>query len=178
MEQITVLDKNFKIYIKNTEIKEIVNHLAMQLCHDLKDKNPLFVPILNGAFIFAGDLLKEINIPAEVSFMKVASYAGTETTGKTKTLIGLSEKIEGRTVIILEDIIDTGISMKNVLAELKKMNPKELKICTLFHKPEKFKEDFPIDYIGKNIPNAFIVGYGLDYNGYGRNLKEIYQVTE
>ncbi|MCD4735166.1 MAG: hypoxanthine phosphoribosyltransferase, partial [Bacteroidales bacterium] len=138
--------------------------------------NPLFLAILNGSFIFAADLLKKLDFPCEISFVKISSYRGTQSSSKTKQLIGLSEKIEGRSIVIIEDIIDTGLTLYNVLDDLKKQGASEVKIVSLLFKPDAFRGSYKVDYIGKKIPNEFIVGYGLDYNGYGRNHPDIYQI--
>jgi len=153
-----------------------VAKMAANLDRDYFGKDPLFLAVLNGAFIFASDLFKMIQMPANISFIKLASYSGTKTTGNVSKLIGLSESITDRHVIILEDIIDTGISMEFVLNGLKDEQPASLKIASLLFKPDAFKGAYKIDYIGLSIPNDFIVGYGLDYNGFGRNLKDIYSL--
>ena len=144
---------------------------------ELVGKNPLFVCILNGSFMFAAELFKRIDlVEAEISFVKLASYEGDKTTGKVKQLIGLNENIEGRTIVILEDIVDTGITIENILVQLDKLNPHEVKIATLLLKPDALQKDVQLDYTGLEIPNNFIVGYGLDYDGHGRNLIDIYTV--
>ena len=144
---------------------------------DFEGKNPLFVCILNGSFMFAAELFKRIDlIETEITFVKLASYVGDKTTGEVKQLIGLNENIEGRTVVILEDIVDTGITVDNILEQLKKLKPKEIKIATMLLKPDALQKNVQLDYIGLEIPNNFIVGYGLDYNGLGRNLINIYSV--
>lgn len=171
-----VLDKNFKPYMSRKEIDDIVSDVAKRLSDDLRDKDPLFLGVLNGCFIFASDLLRALDFDAQISFIKMTSYSGTDTTGSVKQLIGINEDLTGRTVVIVEDVIDTGISMENLLALLKEKNPAEIRICTLFFKPGKFQKTYKIDYIGKNIGDDFIVGYGFDYNGYGRNLDQIYVI--
>jgi hypoxanthine phosphoribosyltransferase len=158
------------------EIADIVASLAKQLNHDLRDKDPLFLGVLNGSFIFASDLLRAIDFDAQISFIKMSSYSGTSTTGTVKQLIGINEDLTGRTLVIVEDIVETGISMEKLLAMLREKNPADIKICTLFFKPGKFQKDFKIDYIGKSIGDDYIVGYGFDYNGYGRNLDQIYVI--
>jgi len=148
-----------------------------QISDNEAGKNPLFVCILNGSFMFAAELFKRIDlIETEITFVKLASYQGDKSTGEVKQLIGLNENIAGRTVIILEDIVDTGITIENILEQLKKLNPAEIKIATLLLKPDALQKDVQLDYIGLEIPNDFIVGYGLDYNGQGRNLINIYSV--
>ena len=171
-----VRDKNFKPYMSGKEIADIVANVAKQLNKDLRDKDPLFLGVLNGSFIFASDLLRAIDFDAQISFIKMSSYSGTSTTGTVKQLIGINEDLTGRTVVIVEDIVETGISMEKLLALLREKNPADIKICTLFFKPGKFQKDFKIDYIGKSIGDDYIVGYGFDYNGYGRNLDQIYVI--
>ncbi len=178
-EIITVLDKKFKKFITSDQIQTAISQMAEKINNDLKDKDVIFYGILNGAFLFAADLYRKIKFPSIISFLKVASYQGTNSTGTVKRLIGVSEDIENKTVVILEDIIDTGLTMQYLLKQLKGYEPKEILIATLFFKPEAFKANFNIDYIGIKIPNNFIVGYGLDYNGYGRNYNDVYTlITE
>lgn len=173
-----ILDKTFKPYLTNIEIHEAIKKMAQQINEDYKDKNPLFIAILNGSFIFASDLFKLIEIPAEISFIKLASYKGTKSTGNVITAIGLETDIFERHVIVLEDIIDTGKTLSAFLPQLKHQQPKSLKICTLLHKKEATVHPLDIDYLGFEIPNLFVVGYGLDYNGYGRNIDQIMQIDE
>jgi hypoxanthine phosphoribosyltransferase len=144
----------------------------------MEGKNPLFLGVLNGAFIFAADLMREMTIPCEISFVKLASYQGTISTGKIKEVFGVNEDLTGRTVVIVEDIVDTGATMKNMLESLGTRNPASIHICTLFVKPDKLKEPLDIEYAAFEIPNDFIVGYGLDYDQKGRGLKEIYTLYE
>lgn len=177
MASIQVLDKHFEKYIEYDQIDQAVQKVADQMERDLSDKNPLFLVILNGAFMFAGDLFKKIDFPAEISFIKFSSYQGTQTTGQVKQLIGLDRTLEGRTVVLVEDIVDTGISMEHILNYLNNEHLADLKIATLLFKPDAYKKEFKIDYIGINIPNDFIIGYGLDYNGQARNLKDIYKIV-
>lgn len=177
MKQVKIHDKTFQLYIPGSKIRATIKNMAGTMNEDLAGKNPLFVCILNGSFMFAAELLKCINlIEAEVSFVKLSSYAGDKTTGKISQLIGLKENIEGRTVVILEDIVDSGLTIENIREQLQKMNPAKIAIATLLLKPDALEKDVHLDYIGMKIPNDFIVGYGLDYNGYGRNLKDIYSV--
>ena len=171
-----VRDKYFKPYMSGKEIADIVASLAKQLNNDLRDKDTLFLGVLNGSFIFASDLLRAIDFDAQISFIKMSSYSGTSTTGTVKQLIGINEDLTGRTLVIVEDIVETGIAMEKLLAMLREKNPADIKICTLFFKPGKFQKDFKIDYIGKSIGDDYIVGYGFDYNGYGRNLDQIYVI--
>ena len=177
MKQVKVHDKTFELYIPNEKISSVVEEMAKKMNVELADKNPLFLCILNGSFMFAAELFKRIElIETEISFVKLASYQGDKTTGKVKQLIGLNEDIEGRTVVILEDIVDTGITITNIQAQLDKLNPKEVLIATLLLKPDSLQKEVDLNYVGIEIPNDFIVGFGLDYDGYGRNLEDIYTV--
>jgi hypoxanthine phosphoribosyltransferase len=178
METIQVRDKKFKISITAKQIDEAVEKIAHQINKDLAGKNPLFLVVLNGAFMFAADLMKKITIPCEISFVKLSSYVGTQTTSTVRELIGLDEVLHDRTVVIIEDIIDTGITMGVTMAKLKNLEAEDVKIATLLFKPDAFERDYPIDYIGINITNDFIVGYGLDYDGHGRNTADIYKIIE
>ncbi len=173
-EIIQVLDKKFRKKIPSEEIQAAVSRLAQQMNQDLKDKDVIFYGILNGAFLFAADLYRQIKFPSQISFLKVASYIGTSSSGTVKRLIGVSEDIENKTVVILEDIIDTGITVEYLIKQLKGYEPKEILIATMFFKKEAFRKNYDIHYIGMEIPNEFIVGYGLDYNGYGRNYADVY----
>jgi hypoxanthine phosphoribosyltransferase len=175
MEKI-ILDKKFKPFLNETEIKVAINRMANEINNDYNGKNPLFIAILNGAFMFASDLYKQITIPSEISFIKLASYKGTKSTGSVITAIGLEEEVYDRDVIILEDIIDTGKTLSQFAPQLAHQQAKSVKICSLLHKKECTKHPIEIDYLGFTIPDLFVVGYGLDYNGHGRNLKEIYQI--
>jgi len=176
MKTIKVKDKEFKLSIKAEEINEAVERIAFQLNHDMKGKKPVFLVVLNGAFIFAADLYRKIEIESEISFVKLASYSGTETTSDVKELIGLNEKLRGRTIVILEDIIDTGTTMQYLVNKLMYLGVSEVLLVALLFKPSAFREDFRIDYLGMEIPNDFIVGYGLDYDGFGRNYRDIYKI--
>ena len=176
---IKVKDKIFKPFISAQEIQLSIERIAKQINDDLKDKNPLFVCVLNGAFMFASDLFKEMNIEAEITFMRMKSYEGTCTTGHVKSITGLHEDVTGRTLVVVEDIIDTGYTMQTIIDQLKELGAAEIKVATLLFKPEALKvKDLQIDYIAREIPNAFIVGYGLDYDEQGRNLKDIYVIAE
>ena len=177
MKRVKIHDKNFEIFIPYEKIRSVIEEMAEQMNKDLNGKKPLFICILNGSFMFAAELFKRINIiEAEISFVKLASYHGDQTTGKVKQLIGLNEKLDGRSVIVLEDIVDTGITIRNIQEQLAQLNPGDVKIATMLLKPDALKEEVDLDYVGLEIPNDFIVGYGLDYNGYGRNLIDIYSV--
>ena len=178
MQKIKVKDKEFKLSITAEEINASVNRLAQELNGDLNGKNPLFLVVLNGAFMFAADLYRKITVDSEISFVKLASYSGTSSTSEVKELIGLNEKLKGRTIVILEDIIDTGTTMQYLINKLKYIGAKEVILVSLLFKPSAFRENFRIDYLGMEIPNDFIVGYGLDYDGYGRNYEDIYKLVE
>jgi hypoxanthine phosphoribosyltransferase len=175
---IQVLDKKFQPYIKAEEIQEQINKLAAEINAGYADKKPLFIAILNGSFMFASDLFKELTIDAEICFIKLASYKGTKSTGNVITSIGLDENLKGRHVIIVEDIVDTGKTLFEFLPQLVNQQPASLKIAALLHKPEALVHPLTIDYLGFKVPNKFLLGYGLDYDGLGRNLKEIYQLVE
>ena len=177
MDSIRVHDKEFRLFISAEQIDGAVRKLADQINTEYQDRNPLFIAILSGSFMFASDLFKKISIPAEISFIKLASYKGTRSTGSVITSIGLDQDLHSRDVIILEDIIDTGKTLSVFLPQLEHQQPRSLKICALLHKPESLQHPVRIDYLGFSIPDRFVVGYGLDYNGYGRNLPEIYQLV-
>jgi hypoxanthine phosphoribosyltransferase len=177
MKQVKIHDKNFQLFIPNEKIRATVEKMAERMNNDLAGKNPLFLCILNGSFMFAAELFKRIDlVETEISFVKLASYNGDKTTGEIKQLIGLNEKIEGRTVVVLEDIVDSGLTIENIQEQLNQLNPREVLIATLLLKPDALKKQVQLDYIGMEIPNDFIVGYGLDYDGHGRNLIDIYSV--
>ena len=178
MEIIQIKDKRFKPFIPDADILKEVGRVASEISRDLVDANPLFISVLNGSFMFTADLMKRLTMPCESSFVKLASYEGTFSTGKVKELVGLNEDITGRTVVIVEDIVDTGLTMQRLLETLRARNPKEIRIATLLVKPDKLKEDLDIPYVAMRIPNDFIVGYGLDYEGFGRNYRDIYSVVE
>lgn len=178
MGTIRIKDKQFKTFITEEQILKEVARVGEEINRDLADANPLFVSVLNGSFMFTADLMKHVSVPCEISFVKLASYAGTSSTGKVKELVGLNDDITGRTIVIVEDIIDTGLTMERLIETLKARNPKEIRIATLLVKPDKLKVDLDINYIAMSIPNDFIVGYGLDYDGLGRNYRDIYTVIE
>lgn len=171
-------DRYFKVSINEQTIHERIGRIAEQMNSDYRDKSPIFICILNGAFMFTADLVRMLDFQPEIIFAKFSSYQGLDTTGEVKRLIGINQKLEGRDVVIIEDIIDTGITMSEILPDIRMMNPASLKVATLLFKPEKLKRQINIDYCVMEIPNEFIVGYGLDYNGLGRNLKDIYTVVE
>ncbi len=178
MERVTVKDKTFKVFIPEEQIKARVQEVAAEMTRDLQDKHPIFLAVLNGSFIFAADLIRHIDTPCEITFVRMASYIGTQSTGNVKELIGLKEDIENRTVVVIEDIIDSGLTMKELLATLRAKHPAEIKVASLLVKPDSLKVELDIDYRCFDIPNDFIVGYGLDYDGEGRNLKDIYTVVK
>lgn len=178
MKTVTVKDKTFKTYLRHKQIINAVDKVSEQINKDLKGKVPLFLVVLNGAFVFATDLLQRIKLDCEISFVKLSSYQGTKSTETVRELIGLDRALKDRIVVIVEDIIDTGITMAYTRQKLKEMEAADVKIATLLFKPDAFKKDYQIDYIGLEIPNEFIIGYGLDYDGFGRNYPDIYQVVE
>ncbi len=173
-----ILDKSFVPFLSHSEILEQIQNMAGRIVKDYVGKDPIFIVLLNGAFMFATDLIRNITLPCQVSFVKVASYHGMSSSGLINEVLGLNENIQGRDVIILDDIVDTGGTMKSMIENLQKQRPSSVEVATLLLKPEAFKNQFPIKYIGFSIPNAFVVGYGLDYNGYGRNLKDIFQYQQ
>lgn len=178
MDTVKVKDKTFRISIPEAQILERVKAVADRINKDMAGKNPLLLAVLNGSFMFAADLMRMITIPCEISFVKLASYQGTISTGTIKEVIGINEDLTGRTVIIVEDIVDTGLTMKRMVETLGTRNPASIHICTLLLKPEKLTVDLNIEYAAMEIPNDFIVGYGLDYDQQGRNLRDIYTVVE
>ena len=177
MPLIKLHDKTFDIYLSEAVIQTKVQEIADQINKDYEGKKPLFIPILNGSFMFAADLFKHIAIAAEISFIKLASYKGMKSSGQVLTAIGLDMDLIDRDVIIVEDIVDTGKTLYQFLPKLQHQQPASLKIASLLHKPDSLLYPLTIDYLGFSIPNKFVVGYGLDYDGLGRNLKEIYQVV-
>ena len=175
-ETVRIKDKEFRLSITENEINNAIDRIADQMNEDLNGKDPLFIAVLNGSFMFAAEIMKKVNIPSKISFVRVQSYEGVETTGKYKEIFGLTDEIEGKTVVVLEDIIDSGFTIRNILEILKAKNPKEIKIAALLLKPDALQCEVNPDYVALSIPNDFIVGYGLDYDGYGRNLKNIYSI--
>ncbi len=178
MSIVKIKDKTFKTSLPEATILARVKEMAARLSQDMAGKNPLFISVLNGAFMFTADLLREMTIPCEVSFVKLASYQGVTSTGKIREIIGFNETLTDRDIIIVEDIVDTGKTMHRMLETLKLHHPKSIHICALFVKPDKLEEDIQIDYPCFSIPNDFIVGYGLDYDQQGRNLREIYTLVD
>lgn len=171
---IKVKDKTFSVSITEQEIRQQVQRVAAEITRDYEDRQPVFLAVLNGSFVFAADLLREVDLPCEISFVKLASYEGTATTGNVREIIGMNTDITGRPVIIVEDIVDTGLTMAHMLDTLKGHNPQSIDICTLLLKPSKLQVKLDIKYCCKEIPDDFVVGYGLDYDGFGRNTKDIY----
>lgn len=178
MSIVKIKDKSFKTSIPEAEILKKVQVVADRLNKDYAGKKPVFLAVLNGAFIFAADLMRMITVPSEISFVKYASYEGTSSTGSMKTLMGLNQDLAGRHVVIVEDIVDSGFTMAHMIEDLKKKNPASIEICSLLVKPGNLKVDLDINYAVMEIPNDFIVGYGLDYDQEGRNLRDIYTIVE
>ena len=178
MSSIKINGKRFRVSIPEAEIKRRVKEVAGEISKDLEGKNPLFLGVLNGSFIFAADLMREMTIPCEISFVKLASYQGTTSTGKVTEVIGINEDLTGRTVVIVEDIVESGATMQRMIEQLGTRNPESVRICTLFFKPDKLKEDLDLDYVAFRIPDDFILGYGLDYDQAGRGLRDVYTIIE
>ncbi|MDR0695015.1 MAG: hypoxanthine phosphoribosyltransferase [Prevotellaceae bacterium] len=178
MKRVKLHDKEFEIAIRHDQIQTAIGVVAQKIREDMKNEYiPVFLSVLNGSFMFTSDLLKQMDFNCEVSFVKLASYSGVTSTGKVQELLGLSTDIRGRTVIIVEDIVDTGHTLVDLVAVLKKHQPKQIKVATFLLKPDAYDKDIPIDYAGMKIPNDFIVGYGLDYDQLGRNLRNIYKIV-
>ncbi len=178
MAELKVLDKTFVPFISEATIQEKIKEIAALINVEYQNKKPLFISILNGSFMFAADLIKQVSVDAEICFIKLASYKGTQSTGHVITSIGLDSNLKDRHIIVLEDIIDTGKTLHSFLPQLVNQQPASLKIATLLHKPEATVHPLTIDYCCISIPNKFVVGYGLDYDGFGRNTKEIYQLKD
>ena len=176
MKQVTIEDKTFGIYIQDHDIQQAIQTIANEMNVLYADKKPIFISVLNGAFMFTSDLLKKIEVPCELSFIKLSSYSGTTSTGTVKEIVGLQEEIAERDVIVIEDIIDTGITMQKIISELELKNPSSIRIATLLLKPDSVKVPIKPDFVCFSIPDKFVVGYGLDLNGIGRNLPDIYQL--
>ncbi|NNC94458.1 MAG: hypoxanthine phosphoribosyltransferase [Chitinophagales bacterium] len=173
-----IKDLHFSKFINSDKIQTAIKEIAYLINRDYKDKNPLFLVILNGAFMFASDLLKCVEIPCEVSFVKLKSYHKTESSGVIKKLIGIEHDLSNKDIIIVEDIVDSGRTINDVLPQINSLNPKSIKIATLLYKPMSIEHEVDLAFIGFEIPDAFVVGYGLDYDGLGRNLQDIYQLSE
>jgi len=178
MQTVKIKDKEFSLSIRAEEIHNAVCSVAEKIDRELQGKDPLFIVVLNGAFMFASDLFKQLKLQCEISFIKLSSYQGTQTTENVKTLIGLSDEIKGRTVVIVEDIVDTGHTISDLIKNLQEKGASEIKICTFLFKPNAYQKNIKIDYVAIEIPNDFIVGYGLDYDGYGRNLPDVYKIIQ
>ena len=174
MKEIRVLDKTFKELISEKELSDRIKVLAEKINSDFEGKEVVFLGILNGAFLFAADLFKHINLKAKISFVKLASYEGTKSSGTIKELIGWNEDIKNKYIIIIEDIVDTGNTLERIVDELVIRKAAGIKIATLLFKPSAYTKDIPLDYVGFEIPNEFVIGFGLDYDGYGRNFPSIY----
>ncbi len=179
MDQIiTIKDRQFEKFIGFEQIESAIKKVAQDINKELNDKEPLFLAVLNGSFMFVGELMKEITIPCEITFVRFASYSGISSTNNVKELLGLNEEIKGRTVVILEDIVDSGNTIVELIKVLNQHSPKEIKVATLLFKPQALKKEVNLDFVAMEIPNDFIVGFGLDYDGLGRNLKNIYKVLD
>jgi hypoxanthine phosphoribosyltransferase len=178
LKEVKIIDKTFRLYKNEEEIASSITTIANKINEDYKGKSPLFLGVLNGCFLFAADLMKKVDLSCEISFVKVASYKGMKSTGEVNQLIGLDRSLEGRDVIIVEDIVDTGNTIETIIDLLKKAGCNSIKIATFLLKPEAYKKDIPVDYVAMEIPNAFVVGYGLDYDGFGRNLNELFVLKD
>jgi hypoxanthine phosphoribosyltransferase len=174
---IQVKDRQFELYISHETIAEKVALLGERISRDYVGKDPIFIPVLNGAFMFAADLLKHVNVDCEVSFIKVASYEGMESTGAVEEILGLEADIHDRHIILVEDIVDTGLTLHEIIKSIAVFQPASISVAAFFLKPASIVKELPLGYIGMEIPNDFIVGYGLDYMGYGRNLRDVYKVV-
>ncbi|MCD4710073.1 MAG: hypoxanthine phosphoribosyltransferase [Bacteroidales bacterium] len=175
---VQVHDKHFEPFITEEVIQREVTRIAVEMNRDLASKDPIFLGILNGAFMFASDLYKQLNFPCQITFLKLASYSGTQSTGSVKQLIGINRELRDRVVVVLEDIVDTGVTLETIIRQLSGFEPAEIKVATFLHKPDATVREVNLDYVGMEIPNNFILGYGLDYDGYGRNFREIYQLVD
>ena len=178
MNTVKLHDKTFKPFLSEKEIQVAIQKLAVEIQKDYQDLNPIFIGILNGSFLFTADLVREFTGDCEVTFLRMASYEGTNSTGKVKTVMGIKETLKDRHVVIIEDIVDTGNTVEKLVEVLTKEQPASLKIATLLYKPKAYQKDIPIDYVAITVGNEFLVGYGLDYDGLGRNLKDIYIINE
>jgi len=174
---VQVHDKFFVPFIDEAAIQKEVSRVAHEMNRDLATRDPIFLGILNGAFMFASDLYKQLDFPCQITFLKLASYSGTKSTGSVKQLIGINRDLKDRVVVVLEDIVDTGVTLETIIRQLSGYEPAEIRVATFLHKPEATVKEVKLDYVGMEIPNNFILGYGLDYDGYGRNFREIYQLV-
>ncbi|MFN3405808.1 MAG: hypoxanthine phosphoribosyltransferase [Cytophagaceae bacterium] len=177
MSTISIQDRSFGLFLSSEQIHTKIDTLASEISTDYKDKDPVFVVVLNGAFLFASFLISRLKFPCRVSFIRVNSYKGTSSSGEIQKVFGMDEELEGEHVILVDDIVDTGLTMKEVKEEILKLKPASVEIACLVSKPESHKRAIDVRYIGFEIPNRFIVGFGLDYNGYGRNLNDIYVIN-
>jgi len=175
---VKVHDKHFEPFISADKIQLEVSRIAEEMNRDLASKDPIFLGILNGAFMFASDLYKQLTFPCQITFLKLASYSGTQSTGTVKQLIGINRDLKNRVVVILEDIVDSGVTLETIIRQLSGYQPAEIRVATFLHKPEATIREVKLHYVGMKIPNDFILGYGLDYDGYGRNFKEIYRLVD
>lgn len=178
MNTVTIKDKTFKMSIPEADILKSIKAVADSINYDMEGKNPLLLAVLNGSFVFAADLMRMLTVPCEISFVKLASYEGTASSGTVKQLIGLNVPLRDRHVIIVEDIVESGLTIEQMLNMLHGYGPASVSVCTLLQKPECLKVPVKVDYVALKIPNDFIVGYGLDYDQQGRNLRDIYTVVE
>jgi hypoxanthine phosphoribosyltransferase len=178
MKEIRILDKNFREFLTEKVIQERIEELAKQINKDLAEKEVVFLGILNGAFLFAADLFRRIDFPSKISFVKLASYQGTRSSGSIKELIGWNEDIKNKTIVVVEDIVDTGNTLERIVDELIIRKATEIRIAAMLYKPEAYTKEIPLDYIGFEIPNDFVVGFGLDYDGFGRNLPSVYTLIK
>ena len=174
---ITIKDLEFIPYVTHSDILERIREIGIKINQDYENKNPLFIAVLNGSFMFASDLMKQVDLKSELTFIKVNSYDGTESTGHIREMIGIGQSITDRHIVIIEDIVDTGHTINYLIDELSKKDPSSLEVVTLFSKPDSHETDLYVKYVGFEIPNKFIVGYGLDYDGYGRNYQDVYQLV-
>lgn len=175
---VKVQDKHFEPFIPEDRIQNEVGRIADEMNRELASKDPIFLGILNGAFMFASDLYKQLDFPCQITFLKLASYSGTHSTGTVKQLIGINRDLKDRVVVVLEDIVDTGVTLETIIRQLSGYQPAEIRVATFLHKPDATVKEVKLDYVGMEIPNDFILGYGLDYDGYGRNFKEIYRLVD
>ncbi len=178
MNEVRILDKNFSEFLTEKEIQKRIEELAVEINRDLAGKEVVFLGILNGAFLFAADLFRRIDFPARISFIKLASYQGTSSSGLIKELIGWNEDIKNKTIVVVEDIVDTGNTLERIVDELVIRKASDIKIAAMLYKPAAYTKKIPLDYIGFEIPNDFVVGYGLDYDGFGRNLTSVYTLIK
>jgi hypoxanthine phosphoribosyltransferase len=178
MQRVKIHDKEFAVSIPKDKIQQRTEELGSRISKDYEGKQPVFLVVLKGAFLFAADLLRNVTLECEITFLRVSSYEGTQSTGVVQSILGLSEKIHDKHLVIIEDIVDTGNTIMHLIKELKKSDPLDIKVASLLLKPEALKHNIHVDYVGFSVPNDFLVGYGLDYDGHGRNLSEIYKIIE